>query len=431
LAVGGYRALDVDGIEAWLVDGLAHFAQSGPVWGVVPVGHGAAAAVLRRQALACPVPDYEEPIEEEILKAYRAKRDCFASTGSPALPDGLNLGAQLYRLEHQSPGLLGGNDCIVPWPQYWAWRLSGVAASELSSLGCHTDLWCPGERLPSPLARSRGWAQQLAPLRPANAVLGTLLPEWSARTGLPPDVRIYCGLHDSNAALLAAGGFPELAEREATVLSTGTWFVAMRRPGRDAAIDLSQLREDRDCLVNIDVAGRPVPSARFMGGREAQLLGGVEEEALQSDGMAALHSVVKEEVMVLPSLVPGVGPYPHRRSCWINEPSQNAKRQAAACLYLALMADASLDLIGARERLLIEGRFVGSTVFSRALATLRPDLTMYACEGYDSVPFGALRVVEPRLTPPVALRQVLPVEEDITTYRTRWRELAAELGEAA
>jgi L-fuculokinase len=29
------------------------------------------------------------------------------------------------------------------YPQYWAWRLCGAAASEATSLGCHTDLWHP------------------------------------------------------------------------------------------------------------------------------------------------------------------------------------------------------------------------------------------------------------------------------------------------
>ncbi len=29
------------------------------------------------------------------------------------------------------------------YPQFWAWRLSGVMASEVTSLGCHSDLWLP------------------------------------------------------------------------------------------------------------------------------------------------------------------------------------------------------------------------------------------------------------------------------------------------
>lgn len=29
------------------------------------------------------------------------------------------------------------------YPQYWALRLTGIAANEVTSLGCHTDLWNP------------------------------------------------------------------------------------------------------------------------------------------------------------------------------------------------------------------------------------------------------------------------------------------------
>jgi sugar (pentulose or hexulose) kinase len=112
----------------------------------------------------------------------------------------------------------------------------------------------------------RGWAQLLPPLRRAGDCLGTITAEWSARTGLPADVRVYCGLHDSNAALLAARGFREIAEREATVLSTGTWFVAMRTPS--VPVDLTGLHEHRD-FSSTSIHGHAVPSARFMGGRRS------------------------------------------------------------------------------------------------------------------------------------------------------------------
>ena len=116
----------------------------------------------------------------------------------------------------------------MPWAQYWSWLLSGVAASEVTSLGCHTDLWQPLARRPSDLAVKRGWSERFAPLRNAGAVLGPLRATWAERTGLSSSVQVHCGLHDSNAALLAARSFPQLASNESTVLSTGTWFIAMR-----------------------------------------------------------------------------------------------------------------------------------------------------------------------------------------------------------
>jgi len=424
VVIDGRHCLDTEGVEAWAMEATAAFARQGPVAAIMPVGHGAAAAVVHHGRLACAVPDYEEPVPGNLRRSYDALRDRFALSGSPALPDGLNLGVQLYRLQGERPDLLAGDARILPWPQYWAWRLSGVAASEVSSLGCHTDLWRPMEGQPSTLARLQGWARHLAPLRHAGEVLGTLAPEWSARTGLSPQVSVYCGLHDSNAALLAARGRAELAGREATVLSTGTWFVAMRTPAADAVVDLSKLPEQRDCLVNVDVEGRPIPSARFMGGRELELLGGIGA----ADGEAeldAVPTVLSAGSMALPGWAPGVGPYPGAHGGWLAEPRDPAARGAATALYAALMTDAALELIGTRERLLVEGRFAQSTLFVRALAGLRPDLEVFTHEGHDGgVTYGALRLIDPALPPSGHLRRVTPLAADLEPYKARWRRAA-------
>jgi sugar (pentulose or hexulose) kinase len=419
------RALEAVSIERWLATTLAEFARMGPVSAIVPVAHGAAVAVIGRGCLACPVPDYEEALPEAMLADYRASRDAFALTGSPALPNGLNLGAQLHRLEALYPGLLSGEVQLLPWPQYWAWRLCGVAASEVTSLGCHSDLWQPAQRTHSPLARRRGWAERLAPLRRADEVLGALSAEWSERTGLSPEVQVLCGLHDSNAALLAARGFPEIGTQEATVLSTGTWFVAMRSPAVGAEPDLAGLPEARDCLVNVDVHSRPIPSARFMGGREIEALGGFGP-ASEPATLAALPGLLASGAMVLPGWAPGVGPFPRARGGWVDEPADPARRRAAQCLYLGLMADVALGLIGARARIFVEGRFAESEVLVRALASLRPDTAVYTGGVYEGVPCGALRLVDPGLSPPSTLHRVEPLHCSLDAYRAEWLRRAAQ-----
>ena len=74
--------------------------------------------------------------------------------------------------------------------------------------------------------------------------------------------------------------------------------------------------------------------------------------------------------MLLPTLAPGTGPFPNATGDGATKPSDWYERRAAACLYAALVADTSLDLIGSRERLLVEGRFAEAEVFVRALAAL-------------------------------------------------------------
>ncbi|HWD66882.1 MAG TPA: carbohydrate kinase [Caulobacteraceae bacterium] len=422
-----YLALDAVGIEAWLAGALAGFARHGRVGTIVPVAHGAAAAIVRDGALACPPLDYEQAIPAARRLAYEAQRDKFGQTGSPSLPDGLNLGAQLDYLEAVHPGILAEGAMILPWPQYWAWRLTGIAASEVTSLGCHSDLWRPRERAPSDLARARGWADRLAPLVPAGEVLGPLSESWARRTGLGTQVQVLCGLHDSNAALLTARGFPEIARRESTVLSTGTWFVAMRSPKDDRSLDVEALAEARDCLVNIDAYGKLIPSARFMGGREIEILSGADARRVdigpgQPSLVAAVPDLVARASRVLPTFAPGSGPFPHHRGRWIDMPDNPVSRRAAVCLYAALVADVSLGLIGAEQQILVEGRFAEAEVFVRALASLRPHDRIYVSNARYDLSYGALRLVEPTLRPQSALAQVRPLEVDLDGYGRLWAE---------
>ena len=421
VVAGGIRRLDVAGIGDWLVSALAAYAGQ-PIEYIVPVGHGAGVVGIAEGALAFAPLDYEQAIPEDVAAAYRRARDPFALTGSPALPDGLNMGAQLHWLDCLDPRAMA-RATLLPWAQYWGWFLSGTAVSEPTSLGCHSDLWCPGDSAFSPLARRRGWAERFAPSAAAGDVIGTLRSELAARTGLPASAKVLAGLHDSNAALLAARGFPQIAEQEATVLSTGTWFIAMRLPTEP--IDPAALPETRDCLVNVDAHGDPVPSARWMGGREIETLIELDTRRIdikpdQPALLAAVPQVLERGAMMLPTLASGCGPFPDGKPRWIDHPEDWHARRAAASLYAALVTDASLGLIGARRCLLVEGRFTEAEVFVRALAALRPDMAVYTANAHNDVSFGAMRLIDPHLRPQGALRRIQPLDADLQAYRARW-----------
>jgi sugar (pentulose or hexulose) kinase len=435
-AVGsGYPALDVKGIGFWLAQTLAAYSRLGEITAIIPVGHGAAACLVNDDGSFLPSLDYEAEPPTEIKERYLKIRDPFAVTGSPGLPFSLNLGVQLLWLEAVAPEKFR-RARIVTWPQFWAWRLCGVAATEVTSLGCHTDLWVPAERRPSPMAVAQGWDKQLAPLRHAGDILGCVTQEWSDRCGLPKDCEVICGLHDSNAALLATRGYPEIDGRECTVLSTGTWFVAMRSAATDAKIDLSSIPEARDCLINVDVSGRPVPSARFMGGRDVELLevatGAQVDIANCGDALVNIaQTMVKNNVFAIPTFENGVGPFPKSVGRWVQRPSDQIGRRAVAGLYLALMANTCLDMIDSRETLVVEGRFATDAVFTRALAALRPSQKVFLSDVNNSLPYGALRLVDTGLAPSHVLTRVEPLPGDMTGHAALWRSTAqSDLTEA-
>jgi sugar (pentulose or hexulose) kinase len=425
-----YRALDANGIENWVIETLSEFARLGDIGAIIPVGHGAAAALILDDRLFAAPMDYEQEFDTAERERYAAQRDSFRETGSPLLPQGLNLGMQLHYLERLTRPWPDGLS-IIPWPQYWAWRLCGVRASEVSSLGCHTDLWKPLKGEYSELAKRRGWSERMAPLRAAGEELGYLSPEWTARTGAPKNCVVLCGLHDSNAALLAARGHSQLRDSDATVLSTGTWFVAMRSPNAKISIDVSKLDEARDCLVNVDVQGRPIPSARFMGGREFDLISQVSAQQLANCEpqklVGRLAALLDTGAAAMPTFAAGFGPYPRARGEWRNKPDDAGDQRAIAGLYLALMADACLDLVDSRDTLLIEGRFAEAVIFVGALAALRPRQKLFISNAVD-VPYGALRLIHPELAPSSPLLPVAPLDVDFRGYARAWREHAAPGG---
>ncbi|WP_260927663.1 FGGY-family carbohydrate kinase [Novosphingobium sp. 9] len=433
---GGIRRLDIDGIGAWLRECLAAL-RGNPIEAIVPVAHGAGVVALgtdasgMQGALFAPF-DYEQPIPPEVMSAYREERDAFAVTGSPALPDGLNLGAQVYWMDQAYPEAMA-EATLVPWAQYWAWFLSGTAVSEVTSLGCHTDLWSPGEARFSPMAQRLGYARRFAPVVKASEVVGTLRPELALMTGLGGEVSVLAGLHDSNAALLAARGFQHIARKEATILSTGTWFIGMRLPNEN--FSMASLPAGRDTLVNVDAYGWPVPSARFMGGREIESVIQIDTRRVdikpdQPLLMEAVPGLLARGTMMLPTLAPGFGPFPNGKGTWLDRPAEWAgtwyARRAAICLYAALVADTMLDLIGSKERLLVEGRFAEAQVFVRALAALRPSTDVYVANAHNDVSFGALRLINPLLKPSGGLTLVEPLEGDLEGYRRKWRTHVAQ-----
>ncbi|MDB5588342.1 MAG: carbohydrate kinase [Devosia sp.] len=357
---GLYPHADVERLAAFITTSLRDIHAERGIEGISITTHGATGALMAGERLAMPVLDYEHAGPEETSDAYGKVRPDFSESLSPRLPNGLNLGAQIFWQSQVHGERFAEVTAILAYPQYWAWRLTGVMASEVTSLGCHTDLWAPQTGAFSSMVAERGWTGLFPAARPANSVLGTILPEIAAATGLPGDTPVTCGIHDSNASLI-----PHLGAHEApfTILSTGTWVIAMTVGG-----DTTHLDAGRDSLANVDAFGRAVPTARFMGGREFDMLAPGAVEPTDAD----IAKVIAEDVQALPSFMAGVGPFPGSVGRWTNGPDQLSagERTAAVSLYLALVTQACLGLAGVGRQIVIEGPLARNALFGEALARL-------------------------------------------------------------
>lgn len=357
---GPYPHADVERLWGFMLESLGALQAEHGVDGISITTHGATAALLTGDRLALPVLDYEFAGPDETADDYGAARPDFAETLSPRLPNGLNIGAQLFWQSRRFASQFASVTQILTYPQYWAWRLSGVMASEVTSLGCHSDLWAPDKGDFSSLVRQQGWRELFPAVRPAASVLGAIRPALAQATGLRAETPVTCGIHDSNASLL-----PHLGSHAEpfTILSTGTWAIAMTVGG-----DTTHLDPARDSLANVDAFGRPVPTARFMGGREFDMLapGAVTPVAADVD------AVISGDVQALPSFMAGVGPFPDHVGRWTGDLGtlSPGERTAAVSLYLALVTQTCLGLCGLGKQIIIEGPLARNQLFAAALARL-------------------------------------------------------------
>jgi L-fuculokinase len=298
------------------------------------------------------------------------------------------------------------------YPQYWAWRLCGVAASERTSLANHADLWRPIAGGPSSLVVARGWERLLPPVRGPGERLGTVTAEVAAATGLAPTTAVLCGIHDSNAALV-----PHLLARGApfTVVSTGTWVVLMA-----VGAPVDRLEPGKDMLCNISALGDPVPAAKFMGGREfAALVGDACREADAAD----LEAVLASGALPLPAFVAQGGPFEGRPGRVLGElPPRPGARAALANLYAALVTDHLLTALGAEAGpVVVEGSFAQNPLYAGILAALRPGQPIEISTATAGAAFGAAAIAR-GVAEPIPSRPAAPLPVGpIAACRARWQ----------
>lgn len=369
-----YPQYDVEGIWEWLLRMMTEAGKDFAISAISITTHGATAALIDRDrnddGLVLPVLDYESTLPESCSLGYNRVRPDFSETRSPNLSAGLNLGRQLYWQQEQYPKEFREATDILLYPQYWVWRLTGELCSEVTSLGCHTDLWIPERRDYSVLVDSMGWRDRFPAIRPADSIAGTLSASVCESTRLPSTCRVAVGIHDSNASYLRYARANK--EKDFAVISTGTWAITMA-----AGASCNDLQESKDMLANVDFQGNPVACARFMAGREYEALchhmgAFLEKQFDERD----LINIVDNGAMVLPQLIEGSGPFPKNKARILADVN-SVNGAAMASIYCALLLDLELDLLGASGDIYMEGAFLKNHWLCRILASLREDQSLF------------------------------------------------------
>lgn len=412
----GIRVLDDVRLEAWMRAALTKAVAEHGIEGVMFSGHGCTFALVADGSLTHPILDYEQEVPASVAPEIDALLPQFSETYSPRLPLGLNMGRHMLWLERAAPAALGQARHILGYPQFWSWRFSGVPVSELSYLGCHSHLWAPLKNDFSSLVDKRGWREKMPPFARAGAVLGTV--DITPPSGETRSVAVHNGVHDSNSSLYC---YRAAGHDSFTLISSGTWVIIF-----NTDCPLSMLDEERDMLANVSVDGVPVPTIRFMGGREFDT---IRQDAPPKVNRADMQAVIDKRLFALPSFAAG-GPAQETKGEIAGPVGSDAERSALALLYVALMTDYSLDLIGSSNTLIVDGGLVKTDAYAEVLAELRPSQRVLSSDNPEGSAVGAATLafeahgVRPR---PVECSEVQPATlRGLAEYRDLWREHVEE-----
>ena len=196
---------------------------------------------------------YPEKLKKQFYDTYGGEEQFSKVTASPVLGN-LNSGMQLYRLKYERPEFYERIKYALHLPQYMAYLISGNVYSDITSIGCHTNLWNFETNDYHEWVYKEGIIDKLAPIVPTNYVGPATFPGTKYGVGV--------GLHDSSAALI-----PYLVnfQEPFVLISTGTWCISMN-PFNDSPLTLEELQND--CLCYMHYLGKPVKASRLFAGNE-------------------------------------------------------------------------------------------------------------------------------------------------------------------
>jgi sugar (pentulose or hexulose) kinase len=204
-----------------------------------------------------PLYNYLKAYPQELLKNFYEKyggAEAFSlRTASPVLGS-LNSGMQVYRLKTERPEQFREVRYALHLPQYLSYLISGQAVSDITSIGCHTNLWDFEKNSYHEWVSREGIDQVLAPIARQEQMAAAVFPGTRYKVGI--------GLHDSSASLI-----PYLVnfQEPFVLISTGTWCISLN-PFTNAPLTTEELQQD--CLCYLEYQGRPVKASRLFAGQE-------------------------------------------------------------------------------------------------------------------------------------------------------------------
>ena len=349
----GIKILNSNSIFEWALKKITYIGRKHNLDKFVCTAHGTSIALISyddKELLACT--DYEYKFDK-LFNSYKKIAPKFNESFSPFLENGLNIGQQIYYLYKKKQQLIKETKYILNYPQYIVWKLTSSFSSEISYVGCHTHLWDFKRNKLSSFVKKIKLEKKFPKIKKAWDTIGQ-------REIGGSNLKIINGVHDSNASYLY---FKNSDIKNFTLVSTGTWYIIFNQK-----TPLKNLNPSLDMLANIDVFGKPVPTMRFMGGREYDHLMGVFKI---SNKTRAIKNFSFHDYLIYPSYASGGGFSINKINIGFYEGLNKGQIYYLICLYISFVINFCLNQMKSSNTIILDGPITKNITIMKILSSLR------------------------------------------------------------
>ena len=330
---------------------------------------------------------YPDLLKASLYNKYGGEEKISCETASPVLGS-LNSGMQVYRIKEEKPELYKQIKYALHLPQYLSFLISKKSFSDITSIGCHTQLWDFQKNYYHEWVVKEGIDKKLAPIFPADKTNTIVFENKKLEVGT--------GLHDSSAALIP---YLTVFAEPFILISTGTWCISLN-PFNDTRLTTEELKKDSLCYFGYK--GKPVKASRLFAGNEHEQQ--AQKLAQHFNNSSDYYKKIKYDVEIVTAL---------QEKFIFNEPAEkntealvqsnfgkrnlgqfNNYEEAYHCLLMDIMQQqhaSTQSVIQSTNvsRIFVDGGFGNNSIYMHLLASSFPQLEVYAASVAQATALGA------------------------------------------
>jgi sugar (pentulose or hexulose) kinase len=399
----GFPCEDIDKLRSWVLDRLSEVkALKEYVLKAINFStYGASFVYVDEEGNALTplynyLKSYPEVLKRAFYKKYKGEEKFAVKTASPVLGS-LNSGMQIYRLKVENPEVFDKVKYCLHLPQYLSSLLTGQYFSDITSIGCHTNLWNFKKMKYHKWVTKENIIEKIPPLHYAEDTIQ--LPE--------SDIAVGVGLHDSSSAIIPYTiNFTE----PFVLLSTGTWSISLN-PFNDTPLTFEELQSD--CLCYLQYKEKPVKAARLFSGNEHE----IQTKQLAAHFGVPLHTykevLYDKEIIAYLRAIDFNKPAPTEDTNRILKEFPFEKRNLNdfknyEIAYHRLMLDIIAQQIISTQlvihnspvkKVFVDGGFSKNPIFMNLLAEAFPEMEVYAASMAQASALGAALAIHKNWNP--------------------------------